>query len=133
MVGQVNQKMAAIVLIAACFLSAVPASAGGRKLGDMAAPRLLSPSDDTDLTGKDKLEFRWGTEGGNFDYHDFRLYKGAQTYESGLILKKQVPRNEHSLFLDASQFESGQTYAWSLRYVGSSKSRSSYSVFSVKK
>lgn len=118
-----------------CLLSVSPAFAGGRKLGEMfAAPRLVLPSDETDLSGKKELEFRWGPESGaNFDHYDFRLYKGTETYEKGLILKKQVPRNTNSIALDASQFEAGQTYAWSLRYVGNSKSRSAYAIFFIKK
>ena len=126
-------KKTALLLAAFCLISSAPAFAGGQKRGDMPAPRLVMPSDQTDLTGKDKLEFRWGNESGNFDHYDFRLYKGHETYEKGLILQKDVPKGANSISLDASQFESGQTYAWSLRYVGRTKSRSSYSVFSIKK
>lgn len=131
--GQIRKAL--LLFLAAGILAvSLPASAGGRKLGEMPAPELVSPSDETDLAGKSELEFLWRPQGGsNYDHFDFRLYKGPQTYEKGLILKKEIPKNTHSVKLDAAQFESGQTYAWSLRYAGSSKSRSSYSVFNVKK
>lgn len=117
-----------------CLVLSSPVLAGGRKMGDMPAPRLVQPNDAVDLSGKNELEFRWGNEtGGNFDYYDFRLYKGSQTYEKGLILKKEIPKGTTSIALDAAQFVTGQTYAWSLRFVGSSMSRSAYSIFSVKK
>ena len=122
-----------LLLLASAVLVMPQVEAGGRRMGDMPAPRLVLPSDETSLNGKNELEFRWGPEGGNFDHYDFRLYKGPETYEKGLILQKDVPKGANSISLDASQFESGQTYAWSLRYVGRTKSRSSYSVFSIKK
>ena len=124
------------VLILFMFLSVLfsfPAIAGGRKTGEMPAPRLILPSDETDLSGKSELEFRWSPQSGNFDHYDFRLYKGTQTYEKGLILQKDIPKNTHSLSLDTAQFEAGQNYAWSLRHMGSSKSRSAYSIFYIKK
>jgi hypothetical protein len=119
------------LVVNACFLSC--AFAGGRRLGEMPAPRLVAPSDDVDLSGTSQLEFRWGMEtGANVNHYDFRLYRGPQTYEKNLILKKDVPVNEHSLLLDSSQFQPGETYSWSLRYVGARKSASSYSVFKIK-
>ena len=127
-------KRISALLVVLCLLSSPAAFAGGRKLGEMPAPRLMLPSDETDLAGKKELEFRWGPDSGaNFDHYDFRLYKGTETYEKGLILKKEVPKDVHSVSLDVSQFEAGQTYAWSLRYVGNSKSRSSSVIFFIKK
>jgi hypothetical protein len=99
-------------------------------------PRLISPITDTvDLTGQDKLVFRWSTiEGDTFrrSYYDFRLYKGYDMVESTLIFKKQVPPLEGELALDASMFEDGQVYTWSLRqkYSGG-KSEKSYQPFKV--
>ncbi|HXV19012.1 MAG TPA: hypothetical protein VD883_02925 [Candidatus Omnitrophota bacterium] len=95
-------------------------------------PILHTPGDNTDISGKKEVEFRWSPEGdrASFDYYDFRLYKGSQTYETGLILKRQVPEGETRTFVDAATFENGQTYAWSIRQVGGSKKgRTSYAVF----
>ena len=125
-------KLFSLTLIG--FLALSSASfAGTRRNGEMPAPRLLAPGDIADLSGKSALEFRWGTEsGGSFDHYDFRLYRGPQTYEKDLILKKDIPPGRWSESIDASQFKSGETYSWSLRYSGPRKSRSSYSVFKIK-
>ena len=126
-------KRTLVLLMALSFLF-YPLAFAGRKAGTMPAPELISPSDATDLTGKKELEFRWGMgTGGAFDQYDFRLYKGTQTYENGLMLKKELPRDIHSLLLDAAQFEPGQNYVWSLRYIGANKSRAASSIFFVKK
>jgi len=109
------------------------AFAGGRRLNELPAPRLMAPDDIVDLAGKNSLEFRWGNEtSGSVDHYDFRLYKGTQTYEKNLILQKDVPQNKSSLLLDASTFKVGETYAWSLRSMGSKKSMSSYSIFKIR-
>lgn len=96
-------------------------------------PMLNSPTDNTDVTGRDQLEFRWSPEGdrSSFDHYDFRLYKGPQTVEAGLILQKNVPSGETSFLVDTSYFKNGETYAWSVKQVGSRKSRTSFSVFKV--
>ncbi len=120
-----------ILIFNLCILTA--ATAGGRRLNEMPAPRLLAPDDIAEFNGKKELEFRWGNEsGGNFDHYDFRLYRGTQTYEKNLILQKDVPPGQTSLVLDASNFKSGETYSWSLRYMGARKSMSSYSIFKIK-
>ena len=98
----------------------------------LAGPILHAPGDNTDLSGLKEVEFRWSPEGdrAGFQYYDFRLYKGSQTYESGLLLKREVPAGVTHTFVDAALFENGQTYAWSVRQVGSSrKGRSSFAVF----
>ena len=120
-----------VLILNSLFLCA--AFAGGRKPGEMPAPRLLMPDDLAVFNDKNQLEFRWGTEtGGSFDHYDFRMYKGTQTYEKYLILQKDVPAGTTSIYLDASQFKTGETYSWSLRFMGSKKSASSYSIFKIK-
>ena len=116
------------------FFSISSASfAGGRKPGEMPAPRLLMPDDIVVMGDKKQLEFRWGTEaGGSFDHYDFRLYKGTQTYEQYLILQKDVPAGTTSILLDATLFQTGETYSWSLRFMGAHRSLSSYSIFKIK-
>ena len=126
-----KKKILFLVLAGVCLLSS--AFAGGRKSGEMPAPRLLAPGDIVEMGDRKQLEFRWGSEsGGNFDHYDFRLYRGTQTYEQYLILQKDVPAGTTSLLLDSSQFKVGETYAWSLRYMGARRSLSSYSIFKVK-
>ena len=123
---------ASIFILNILFLSF--ALAGGRRMGEMPAPRLLVPGDIVDLSGQNQVEFRWGTEGdrSGFDHYDFRLYRGPQTYEKDLILQKDVPSGATSIFLESSLFKPGQIYSWSLRFMGSKKSMSSYSVFKIK-
>lgn len=102
----------------------------------VAGPILLTPGDNADLSGLKQVEFRWSPEGDRaaFDHYDFRLYKGSQTYESGLILKREIPAGETHTFVDAATFENGQTYAWSVRQVGGTKKgRSSHTVFKALK
>ena len=119
-----------IMIMSLCLLSTV--FAGGRRMGEMPAPRLLSPGDIVELGDRQQLEFRWGTEsGGNFDRYDFRLYQGTQTYEKNLILQQEVPAGKTSLGIDSTLFKKGQSYAWSLRCLGSRKSASSYSIFKI--
>ena len=126
------RKIMALILMAHMLFLPV-ALAGGRKPGEMPAPRLLMPNDNVDLSGKSQLEFRWGSEsGGNFDHYDFRLYKGTQTYAKGLMLQKDIPVGTSSFSIDASNFKPGDTYCWSLRYEGARKSMSSYSIFKIK-
>lgn len=128
-------KKIAVVVFFALFLGnfCVPVFAGYTKGGKPPGPTLVAPGDDQNLSGKQNLEFRWSPEGdrAGFDHYDFRLYKGHQTVESGLILKKEVPSGVNSTQVETSLFEAGQSYAWSVRQIGRTKSRSSYTVFKV--
>lgn len=129
------KKFLILIFAAAFLLSAFsPAEAGGRK-GDPTPPRLISPTDQADLKPGQDLEFRWSSEGdrSGFRYYDFRLYKGAKTIESGLLLKEEVPGGKTSFSVPSDTFQNGETYSWSVRLVGSKKSRSVYSVFKVNK
>jgi len=101
-------------------------------------PRLLYPRiDKVDLTGKKELVFRWSPHEGSISkrkYYDFRLYRGYDTYEKNLIIKKQVPPTQYNWNLSTSYFENGKVYTWSLRqkyYTG--KSRRSWNSFTVTK
>lgn len=121
------------VVLTVLFLAG-PAWAGARRRGAMPAPKLMAPADQVDLTGKTQLEFRWGNEaGGSFDHYDFRLYKGTETYDKNRILQKNIAAGKNTFQMDASTFEPGQTYAWSLRCVGMQKGDSAYSLFTVKR
>ena len=108
--------------------------AGGRR-DQLPAPRIISPGDETDLTGQSELEFRWSSEGDRtgLDHYDFRLYKGHETLENGLIKQQNIPAGQASIKLSADIFENGQVYAWSIRQVGVRKGRSNYVVSKVKK
>ncbi len=120
----------ALVLMCLLAFAAAPAEATQRRMGELPAPRLLEPSDRAKL-GKDGILFRWTNEGGDRNFYDFRLYKGTRTVESGLILKEQLPRGHAWIKVPAEKFESGGTYSWSVKQVGSRKSRSNYSVFTI--
>ena len=126
-----------ILILVFIGFSADTASARiSRKANELPAPMLHAPGDEADLTGKETLEFRWSPEGdrSGFSYYDFRLYRGNQDYEPGLILKEQVPAGQTSFSIPTSQFEAGQTYTWSVRQAGGSKKGAkAYSVFKVAK
>ena len=111
----------------------------GRSMDFVPRPRLLSPStEEVDLSGKEKLEFKWSPHervraGSGSRYFDFRLYKGYQMVEANLLLKERVPGNKHTISLDAGLFEDGQVYTWSLRrvYKGIGKSDRSINTFKI--
>ncbi len=125
-------KKITLLVLAMFFCLTSLSLAGTRRQGEMPAPRLMAPGDVAEL-GDKGVEFRWGNEsGGNFDHYDFRLYRGTQTYEKNLILQKDIPAGKSSLTIDTANFSVGQSYAWSLRYMGARKSDSSYSIFKVK-
>lgn len=97
-------------------------------------PQALAPSEKVDLSQKTELEFRWSSEGdrSKIRHYDFRLYKGSNPVESGLILAEKIPSGQTSFKVPASQFSTGQTYTWSIRQVGrNAKSRVNYVVFTV--
>ena len=129
----------ASVLLGVLFLTGVfvlDAQANAYRNKPAPGPMLKTPGDNADLSGLKEIEFRWSPEGdrAGFEYYDFRLYKGSQTYESGLILKREVPAGQTSTFVDTATFENGQTYAWSVRQVGGAKKgRSSFAVFKAHK
>ena len=125
-----------ILLFVAASLVSLPLFAGTeRRAGALAAVRLITPGDNADLSGLKELEFRWSGEGDRsvMDHYDFRLYKGHETVEKGLILQKKVDPGTPSLKVSADLFELGETYAWAVKAVGSRKGRSVYTVFKVVK
>ncbi len=111
-----------------------PVYAGGRR-GQQAPPRLFEPAEQADLSGKNELLFRWGNEGGGSEIseYQFKLYKGTQTVEAGLIKAETLPASKDRLSVPAELFENGQTYTWQIRGTGSSKTRPAYTNFKVKK
>lgn len=123
-----------LLVLAVSFTMISPAFAGGRR-GLQPAPRLMEPAENADLTGKTELLFRWGEEGdrSQIQEYQFKLYKGTETVEKGLIKAVTVPAREDRLALPADLFEDGQTYAWQLRGAGNAKTRSAYSIFKIKK
>ena len=113
---------------------AAPAEAGGRK-GMQAPPTLHEPSEHADLRGKTELLFRWGSEGDRsvISAYQFKLYRGTQTVEAGLIKAETVPSSQDRISLSADHFEDGQTYTWQIRGTGSGKTRPAYTNFKVEK
>ncbi len=123
--------MKKILCLAVLLFLAGDLHASERKAGSMPAPRLIAPFDDTEIQGE-SLEFSWDAQGDRPEYYDFRLYKGHETLEAGMILKEKVPPAQKSFSVKSDTFEAGQTYAWSVRTVGTrGKSRSNHSVFKV--
>ncbi|HTL69877.1 MAG TPA: hypothetical protein VL404_01155 [Candidatus Eisenbacteria bacterium] len=118
-------------LLAACLFFAAPSFASMRKLSDAPVPRLIQPTDRAQLTAEG-IRFRWSAEGNSSaEYYDFRLYEGVQAVESGLILKERVPRDRSEWIVPADKFKPGQTYAWTVRQVGTRRSKPGYSIFKV--
>ena len=102
-------------------------------------PRLILPaSDNVNIAGKKTVEFIWSPHEGRQSsdrYYDFRIYKGYNMVESTLIFKETFPGNVHDAEIDASLFDNGRVYTWSLRqgYKAAGKSRRSMQSFTVTK
>lgn len=100
-------------------------------------PVLLNPiGGEVDLRGRDALEFKWSPhEGltGIREYYDFRLYKGHNTIEEALIMKKRLAGDAYQFNVNSDRFEDGRVYTWFLRqvYSGSRKSHARFISFKV--
>lgn len=118
-----KKTIAAVFLILAVFILAANPSFGRGILdqvdGFRPAVDLLYPvTHDIDLTGKATLQFRWRqTDLAQTGHYEFRLYKGYDTLESTMILKRDISRDALPFELPAGNFESNQVYTWSLRQV----------------
>lgn len=128
------RRLLPLVLLAVVL--AAPEASAGRRIEPgriNTAPQLVAPGD-VAVPRDGELEFRWR---GNADrtvlsHYEFRLYKGPQSYEPHLILKREIADGSESLRLPASTFEPGQTYSWSVKAAShAGKGRSSSSVFKV--
>ncbi len=115
-------------------LMTTPLMAGGRR-GQQPPPRQIEPVELADLHGKNELLFRWSNESDRsvITEYQFKLYKGTQTVESGLMKAETIPVSTSRFSLPADLFENGQTYAWQLRGTGSAKTRPAYTIFKVEK
>jgi hypothetical protein len=116
-----KKKIALGVLMLAALAGGAFAAGGiNAARGDgYPAPELYSPaSQEIDLSGKETLQFKWRrTDQGNTSHYEFRLYKGYGTPSQGLILKRDINRDEYPFELPAADFEINQDYSWSLRQV----------------
>ena len=135
-----SYKIISILSLFFLFLSLIfvlPASYAGRNalFDNIEAPTLLCPTtEDIDLTGKDKLEFRWIKTPGMFVYYtEFKLYKSANNFASDLIYKENIQSGDYPAKVPATYFEKGQVYSWTLRMVLTNGNRTdkAYSTFKV--
>jgi len=124
--------VAGIILFSAARLSANDIRL--TQFNTLPAPRLIYPIYDTAvITGNDPLEFRWFNDYMGIDHFVFRIYKGYNMYESGLIYKQNIPSGDSLIKIKADLFEGGQVYTWSLIQVSHSgeKSEKSFNSFRV--
>jgi len=136
-----KNRMVLLIIFFLLLCTALPSSGGSLLTEDIARdnipqPRLIEPVADTvDLSGKKELVFKWSPHEGDVSrrkYYDFRLYNGYQTFESTLILKKQVSKNKHEIAISSDVFKLGNIYTWTLRQkYRSGKSLRSTSTFKV--
>lgn len=99
---------------------------GGRNFDSMPGPTLLYPATESiDLKSSPLLEFRWERVDTVWsDHYEFKLYKGYETTEANLLLKKQLSTDDYPFRLDVSSLEVNQVYTWSLRQVYSDGKKS---------
>lgn len=125
------KAIAGLLTALALFQAGGTASASiERRFHELPAPEILGPTEDASVP-PEGLEFRWLMRA-RPDHVDFRLYKGTETIAKNRILKERVGNGRSAVRVPASTFENGATYAWSVRLVGSRKSRSVYALFTVK-
>ncbi len=130
-----------IILTLAVILPVLPALAfdlGTKNFFDNPPPaNLVYPAKEVaDLTGKNSLDFQWSddnpieTEG-----YEFKLYKGYNMDESGLISNENLSSNTTSLKISSDKFEDGQAYTWSIKRIANCgrKSDPAYNSFRIKK
>jgi len=108
---------------------------GDRDFGSISGPTLLFPGTESiDLKSQAFVEFRWErTDRVSTDHYEFRLYKGYQAVADTLLMKKQISTDDYPFKLEASTFEVGQVYTWSLTqvYTDGRKSDKSYTTFKI--
>ncbi len=99
---------------------------GGRDFVSMPGPTLLYPAtENIDLKSGPFLEFRWERVNTVWaDHYDFKLYKGYQTMQANLLVKKQLSTDDYPFKLDAANLEVNQVYTWSLTQVYSDGKKS---------
>jgi hypothetical protein len=101
---------------------------------DVPEPRLQYPvTDKVILIGKEPLEFKWWNDHMGIDHFMFKIYKGYNMYESGLIHKQILSSNEASVKIKSELFDDSQVYTWSLIQVSHSgqKSDKNFNSFKV--
>lgn len=98
-------------------------------------PRLVCPINDVVVLSGDTLLFKWWHANIGIDRYEFNLYKGSQMFSDYLMLSKILPFSQSSIEVDASLFENGRVYTWSLRQATDSglKSDKNFITFSVVK
>jgi len=105
----------------------------GAVLETVPAPLLVTPfSHDTDVTGKDALEFKWSPYKGISAlraYYDFRLYKGYGAVETAAIYKQEVPPDMYQVNIPSDKFENEGVYTWGVSQVYSDGRKSSFSYY----
>lgn len=78
-------------------------------------PRLDYPAgEQAILTGKDFLEFKWLNNYIGIRGFVFKIYKGYDMYEQGLLYKQNIPANISSVKIKSGLFAHGEIYTWSL-------------------
>ncbi len=126
------KKRLCLFLLMMAF-AVTPAHAGGKR-GQQPPPVLVEPSEKADLRGKSELLFRWrGERSSEISEYQFKLYKGTQTVEAGLIKAETIAAGTDHFSLPVDLFENGQTYTWQIRGTGSGKTRPAYTNFKVEK
>lgn len=125
-----------IVLISLCTMPLFAREFGfspARSFDKPSEPHLVSPIYDATVITGDTLLFKWWHTNIGIDRYEFNLYKGADMFSDNLILKKILPFSQSSIKLDASLFENGQVYTWSLRQItnGGLKSDRSFITFAA--
>jgi len=83
-------------------------------------PTLVSPKDETvDITGKEKLEFRWKPYESPYYVYCFllRIYRGSDMTQKNEVYSEQVSGLDTSTEVSTDRFKDGETYTWVIKQV----------------
>jgi hypothetical protein len=84
------------------------------------APVLISPKSETlDLSGQEKLEFRWETNKSPYEVfcYLFRIYQGQDMTQKNEVYSEQVSGLDTSIEVPTDYFKDGETYTWYIKQI----------------
>jgi hypothetical protein len=88
---------------------------------EVAQPRIISPTGEVDISGKDTVEFKWyynvrGSEGQGGSY-EIEIYKAGMMVQGNMVYEQKVAFGQDTLQVDAKLFQPGQGYSWQIRFI----------------
>jgi hypothetical protein len=103
---------------------------------EVAQPRIISPTGQVDISGKDTLEFKWyydtrstQAQGGSYE---IEIYKAGMMVQSNMVYEQKVAFGQDTLQVDSKLFQPGQGYSWQIRFIKYDLRKSDWVISSFK-